>query len=297
MPFSQAQNELMSALSTLHLGGKYSDLKIVCNYKEWYVHKAIVCSRSGFFDGACSAQMREAGSGVVDLSEDDEDAVDQMIHFLYHLDYNVVSEAQPASPVFRHRAVSDARRRLPKKLDLSQIEDPLVMQFGSFTAPAPERPMTPPSPTSPRHDSVAFPGKQPRSPKARTRNPTPPLDSDSESECECEEEEYEDEESHLLLHTRVYALAEKYDIPSLKQLSRRKFEIALACYWDSPDFADTIDEVYNSTVDSDRGLRDIVLQAFRTHPQLATTKDVYAIIKDTPSLAFELFKIERGIPV
>lgn len=107
----------------------------------------------------------------------------------------------------------------------------------------------------------------------------------------------EEVQSHLLLHTRVYALAEKYDIPSLKALAKRKFEIAMACYYDSPEFADAIEEVYCSTIDSDRGLRDTVLEAFKSHPQLVNTQDVYEVIQDTPSLAMELFKVERGIPV
>lgn len=67
----------------LHLGGKYSDLTVTCNYRQWAVHKAILCSRSGFFDGACSNSFREADTGVIDLSEDDEDAVEQMIHCKY----------------------------------------------------------------------------------------------------------------------------------------------------------------------------------------------------------------------
>jgi hypothetical protein len=69
-----------NAAFSLHYGGKYSDLTIRCNYREWFVHRAIVCSRSGFFDGACSGQFREALNGVIDLSEDDEDAIEQMIH-------------------------------------------------------------------------------------------------------------------------------------------------------------------------------------------------------------------------
>lgn len=64
----------------LHVSGRFSDLTVVCNEKQWAVHKAIVCSRSGFFDGACSGSFREAGTGVINLSEDDQDAVDQMIH-------------------------------------------------------------------------------------------------------------------------------------------------------------------------------------------------------------------------
>ncbi|KAK5004462.1 hypothetical protein LTR28_008873 [Elasticomyces elasticus] len=288
------QNELMNALSTLHLAGKYSDLIILCCAKQYAVHRAIVCSRSGFFDSACSNQMREAETGVIDLSEDDEEAVEHMIHYFYHLDYLNQVERQP-SALFRHRAVSDARRRIPKKLDLSQIEDPLVSQAAAV---APKSPLPPPAD---RHDSFSsiFDKVPNDATKTRTRSPSlKSACSDSESDVdEAADDDYETDDSHLLLHTRVYALAEKYDIPSLKALARRKFEMAMACYYDSPEFADAIEEVYCSTIDPDRGLRDVVIQAFRSHPQLASTQDVFSVIKQTPTLAFELWKVERGIPV
>lgn len=153
-----------------------------------------------------------------------------------------------------------------------------------------------------RNDSASYFDPAQRSPEQKTRARSSSLhksaSSDSESDCDDEsDEEYETDDSHLLAHTRVYALAEKYDIPALKDLAQSKFEMAMACFYDSPEFADAITEVYCSTIDSDRGLRDIVLQAFRSHPQLASTQDVYAVIKETPSLAFELWKVERGIPV
>ena len=158
--------------------------------------------------------------------------------------------------------------------------------------------MTPP-PTSPvdKRKSLEIPDGKTRSPRARPL--TPPLDFESESDYDSQEDELENDqpESHLILHTRVYALAEKYDIPSLKYLARRKFEMEMACYYDSPEFAEAIEDVYCSTIDSDRGLRDIVLETFKCHPQLANTQDVFKVIRETPSLAFELFKLERGIPI
>lgn len=192
--------------------------------------------------------------------------------------------------------MSDARRRLPKKVDFTQIEDPLLAQAG-YCVPEPS--------TSTRNDSAItidtnVKPKSPRQPRSpvNARQQTPPLECDSESDYDLYDEDgVGEEESHLLLHTRVYALAEKYDIPSLKELSQRKFEMAMACFYDSSEFAEAIEEVYCSTVDTDRGLRDVVLQAFRSHPALATTQDVYSVIKETPTLAFELFKIERGLPI
>lgn len=209
----------------------------------------------------------------------------------YHLDYLNERKRQPVT-TFRHLARSDSRRKAPKKLDLSAIEDPLLSMAGNYV---PATPSTPP-PASPTE--CQLPEGKTRSPKVGPATPPPDLDSDAGSiASEQYEEEEPEAEPNLVQHTRVYALAEKYDIPSLKQLAKNKFEMAMACWYDSPEFADAIEEVYCSTIDSDRGLRDIVLETFKCHPQLASTQDVFSVIKDTPTLAMELFKVERGIPV
>jgi hypothetical protein len=71
----------------------------------------------------------------------------------------------------------------------------------------------------------------------------------------------------------------------------------MACFYDSPEFAEAIEDVYCSTIDEDRGLRDVVLEAFKNYPTLASTQDVYTVIHSTPSLQRELWKLEMGLPV
>jgi len=220
----------------------------------------------------------------------------------YHLDYLTPADDEFQSHEFRHRQLANERRLPIKKLDLSTIEDPLFALAAAHAPPTPETPTL--SPPAARSDSASY-FDRPISPQNKARAKAANAQSyraasSSGSDCDScseDEDEYETDDSNLLNHSRVYALAEKYDMPALKELARAKFEIAMACYYDSPEFADAIEEVYCSTIDSDRGLRDVVLQAFRTHPQLATTQDVYNVIKNTPSLAFELWKVERGVSI
>jgi len=89
----------------------------------------------------------------------------------------------------------------------------------------------------------------------------------------------------------------RYGIKGLKALARRKFSTQITHHWRSAEFPEAIQDVYDSTVDSDRGLRDIVISAFREHPELATQREVEVIVKETPNLAWELFRLGWGLPV
>lgn len=89
----------------------------------------------------------------------------------------------------------------------------------------------------------------------------------------------------------------RYGIAGLKSLARAKFASQVSHHYESSEFADAIQDVYDSTVDEDRGLRDIVIQAFREHPRLAQRKDVELAVKQTPGLAWELFRVGWGLPV
>ena len=84
--------------------------------------------------------------------------------------------------------------------------------------------------------------------------------------------------SPLLLHARVYTLAECYDILELKPLALRKFKDATKDDWSAlknvPDFLGAAREAYTSTTDADSDLRHAVARLFHCHrKQLLSSKE------------------------
>ncbi|KAJ4367857.1 hypothetical protein N0V86_009696 [Didymella sp. IMI 355093] len=111
------------------------------------------------------------------------------------------------------------------------------------------------------------------------------------------EPEIDVESAHLVTHAKVYAIAEKYGIAGLKSLARNKFSYQISMHLSSPEFADACQEAYESTFHTDRGLRDVIIQTFRANPDLSMREDVEMAVRETPGLAFELFRMASGLPV
>jgi hypothetical protein len=89
----------------------------------------------------------------------------------------------------------------------------------------------------------------------------------------------------------------RYGIAGLKALARSKFAQQIDLYLDSPDFPEACQEAYESTFHTDRGLRDVIIQAFRANPSLSLRHDVEMAVRETPGLAFELFRMASGLPI
>ncbi|KAH8698146.1 BTB/POZ protein [Phaeosphaeriaceae sp. PMI808] len=64
-----------------------TDLRLKCGSGTFNVHKDVLCNWSDFFKKVCLGGFKEASSGVIDLSEDDSDAVKAMLQFFYTIDY------------------------------------------------------------------------------------------------------------------------------------------------------------------------------------------------------------------
>ncbi|KXH69607.1 BTB/POZ domain-containing protein [Colletotrichum salicis] len=106
------------------------------------------------------------------------------------------------------------------------------------------------------------------------------------------------ESSDLLLHAKVYGIAEKYVVSGLKGLALSKFESAALNHWGTSDFLEAINEAYTSTLETDRGLRDVILKVFSKHKELLDRDEVKTLLRGIGSLAYDLvihYHQENGI--
>ncbi|KAJ4329880.1 hypothetical protein N0V87_010492 [Didymella glomerata] len=281
--------ELRSALASLFECGKYSDLTIVCGSKRYQVHRALLATRSTFFEGACRGGFQESSTGVIDLTEDDAEAVEHMVHYFYHLDYlNKPLSRQTSQRSTRPHSPSSvtsrfSKRSPPKKLNLAFLEDPLLAQMSAAS------PLTPPAEET-LFQPLDVSLKLPDTPMAEQF-------ADDYIESVTMEPEVDVESAHLVTHAKVYAIAEKYGIAGLKSLARNKFSYQISTHLSSPEFADACQEAYESTFHTDRGLRDVIIQTFRANPDLSMREDVEMAVRETPGLALELYRMASGLPV
>ena len=96
---------------------------------------------------------------------------------------------------------------------------------------------------------------------------------------------------NTLMHAKMYALGEKYGIPTLKTLARTKFATAATYAWNHSDFARTIQTVYCTTPDDDTGLREIVVQTMLAHKDvLCKKKDIEEAIMSVDKLSYGLWQ-------
>ncbi|KAI1160436.1 BTB/POZ protein [Nemania serpens] len=206
VPFNMdgPSKELLGSVKRLHSNGDYSDLTIVCDGKHYRVHKCIICPRSDFFAAACRGGFKEAREGKISLPDDDPKAVDLMIWYFYHLDYEV-------------HGAGGATGQLPPGMSSIAVID-----------------------------------------------------------------------SELMVHAKVYALAEKYLIGSLKSLALEKFKRQAFKDWSKDSFLEAAQAVYELTMESDTELRGAVVMTLGEHTSLLDKESTKNLLITTSRLAYDL---------
>ncbi|KAJ6787769.1 hypothetical protein PWT90_06455 [Aphanocladium album] len=94
----------------------------------------------------------------------------------------------------------------------------------------------------------------------------------------------------MVVHARVFALAEQCGIPSLKKTALQKFSDEVENGWRLPAFAHAAHEVYTSTTDDIIELRHVVVQTLYYHShELKSRDDIKAVFLENPQLGFDYY--------
>lgn len=272
--------------ASIYRDGKYSDLTVVCGERTYRAHKVLLCTRSQFFAKACdggfqvrrkgsshsdsllaghvfdrtdsSTVSQEASTGVIDLSQDDPQAVKMMMHYFYHLDY-------PHVPMHEH---ADITQSAPSENEVAKpsLSGPFPYQTAPVIFTATRRIATP-SGTRGKKNLGSKPA-------------TPWFDLDIDDEIR---------DPNLIIHAKVYALGEQYAIEGLKAVALEKFAAEAQVHWATEDFLRAVEHVYSSTPEHDRGLRDVVIDTFyERRREMMYREDVTRYLRDAPDLAYDV---------
>lgn len=247
------QKAMTAGMHQMLSTGKYSDLTICCGPEEFKVHRTVVYPRSEFFAAICDGGFKVKCPHCCNICELAE-----------------LTRQQEAETGRINMDDDDpaAVKRMLLYLYLQDYED---------TEPEPSASWIPPLVFSTDDDdkpTMAF-GFGPRI-----------VDADEEAEALAIA-------SHprLLANISVYAVADKYDIPALKDLAKSKFSALAWGVWPHKDFSTVIHEVFESTPSSDSGLRDIVTKVCIEHIDVVLNEEQYTtVLQTTPPLTFALLQ-------
>ncbi|KAJ5105785.1 hypothetical protein NUU61_003132 [Penicillium alfredii] len=78
-----ALSAFQATMKDLLANGKYSDMVISSQGRDFAVHRAVVCSQSTFFDAAMKGGFKEGATSRIELLEDDPEIIERVLNFCY----------------------------------------------------------------------------------------------------------------------------------------------------------------------------------------------------------------------
>ncbi|KAI0130419.1 hypothetical protein BJ170DRAFT_620108 [Xylariales sp. AK1849] len=262
----QNDDELLRSLKEIFTSGLYSDLKISCGDNHHRVHRAIVLPRSPLLASLCEEIHTDIDQHGIVIPDEDPQAVEMMLHYLYTLDYPKVLAKQQESG-FINGSVTNGNHAE----DVKQIAGHPTTPILEYSIEQEQFEPVPPSENG-AEQPIKKKGKKK---KKSVVSPSPQVSS------------------NLVVHAKIYALASKFCIQGLKILSAEKFKTEVESCWDSDDFLSAAQQVYTSTDAQDRTMRDAVLSVLKQHTELLDRKQVQDVIKGL-ELSFDLLMHLRG---
>lgn len=99
----------------------------------------------------------------------------------------------------------------------------------------------------------------------------------------------------LLVNTKVYNIADKYELEALKEFACTKYQQVLSNTWNGPVFLESACHVLENTMEANRMLRDVVVQVASDHArELLIHDEFFKMLKNHPDISWEVL---RNVPI
>ncbi|KAF1953420.1 hypothetical protein CC80DRAFT_420445, partial [Byssothecium circinans] len=95
----------------------------------------------------------------------------------------------------------------------------------------------------------------------------------------------------MLLHSKVYEVAEKYQVTELKELAAKKFSLACGLHWEKDEFVDALRHACISTVTEDKGLRTTLAKTVADHMELLKKEAVKELLSENGDVAVQALEL------
>lgn len=270
---ARARGVLVDSLRRVLAKGQHSDLMATCGSDTYKVHRVIVCERSAFIAGALRFRGVESADHTIDLSDEEPAIVELLVQYLYEGDYEPIVPDDDLRP-----KLEDA---IPPLLRCS-----FPHTCGSYSTAEKRFIYTCREAICPHH--------------------TCQDDCDSLLGCSCDDiicekcvphsstvtpcAQYNMSPADILVHAKMYAMADCYIVTGLKALAIAKFKHAAAVYHLDPAFPAAARYVFHSTPDEDKGLRKAVGTILVNYSMLTDEKTIKKLLRDHNDLAVNVIE-------
>lgn len=198
---------------------------------------------------------KESRNATIELSDDDPKSVERMLSHMYTDDYDEDDK-------FTFGPKSESKTTADTRFNLSGSEGrELALNDDAHAEP-------------------------------ELTGPPSPLTTYSDLASDDAKEFWKVKTSAVWNNIQVYALAEKYDVQPLKSLAAKRFKIGITGQWETDDILMVLAEVYNTTPNTDRQLRDDILPVCaRYSDELIVLPEFHEMLRNDGALAVDVARM------